>query len=68
MANPAEYDDARAQRDQLERDWVNGESDQAWEQASLWEESLATTALVDQRPALVRRLWAKWDKQAGVWA
>lgn len=68
VANPAEYDDARAQRDQLERDWVNGESDQAWEQASLWEESLATATLVDQRPALVRRLWAKWDKQAGVWA
>lgn len=70
VRDPAAYDALAAERDALERRWVHEDSapGTAWAEAEEWERRAASVrAPRDTRPALVRALWRRWDRQAGVW-
>lgn len=74
VRDPAPFAEAAARRDALERRWVEEDVpvEQAWQEAAGWEEAAARVAAggargsADRRPPLVRALWRRWDRQAGV--
>lgn len=63
--DPQAYAETRRERDALEREWVaSGVSpEDAWRGADAWEERAESVVpQTDQRPALVRGLWRRWDR------
>lgn len=68
VRDPDAFADAAAARDDLETRWVREDVDPAtaWAEAEKWEHSVRRPAPADRRPALVRALWRRWDRQAGV--
>lgn len=71
VRDPAAFADRARERDDLERRWVceGVDPDIAWAEAEEWERSAilpAPSTRSDSRPPLVRTLWRRWDRQAGV--
>lgn len=69
VRDPAAFAGAAAARDELERRWVTEHVPvaDAWTMAAAWESRTGRIAAgSDERPALVRELWRRWDAAAGL--
>lgn len=68
VRDPDRYRTAQSARDELERRFVAENTDpaDAWAAAEAWEQS-PRQPTADGRPAWVRSLWRRWDRQAEVW-
>ena len=72
MRDPGRYARAADERDALEKEFFAQEPQptDAWAAASDWEDRWTPTGDpggADARPAWVRRMWRRWDREAGVW-
>lgn len=69
VREPAAFRGAALERDELERRWFTDGLDptEAWTAADAWEIRASRVVVrSDERPALVRALWRRWDAAAGL--